>query len=323
VSERAHALRLERLIRAGALDPGIAVTVRGRSDGAGSQAAAVVSGQVFARAMGCRYLHSPFAVMSHDDGSPPAWAARWETFLNLGAGEAPLLDGADVVDLADVVAGPDAYRGRAIVIQSRRFALAHGERAATERLRPALRARYLASSKVHLGLHRGSPGGITVAVHVRRGDVTASRHPGRYVPDGAFLRAIEVVRAVAGPTGRRLRINVYSEGPPEMFSAFAAAGCHLYLDTDPFEVFHNLVMADILMALAPSAFSAVAAILSSGVRLGDSGRRDPLRRGIPVFRDGALPPARLRRALLADVGWGGRIGYALRRGWRALAPRRA
>jgi hypothetical protein len=316
VTERAQALRLETLIRARALDRGLAVTVRGRSDGAGAQAASVLSGQVFARATGCRYLHSPFEVMSHAEGPPPAWAARWEAFLNLGHGETPVPEGAEVVNLADVVADPGAYAGRAVVIQGRRFPLAAGEREAARSLRPGLRDRYFASSKAGVRLHRGPPGGITVALHVRRGDVTEAHHPRRYVPDGTLVRTIEAVRAVAKPAGRPLRVNVYSEGPPEMFAAFAAVGCHLYLDTDPFEAFHNLVTADILVAAGPSAFSAVAAVLSRGIVLGDAGRRHPLRDGIPVTPDGTIRRALLRRALLADVGWGGRIGYALRGGWR-------
>jgi hypothetical protein len=49
----------------------------------------------YARSTGCRYLHTPFAIMDHAAGGEwRAWADRWERFLDLGAGEALVPAGA-------------------------------------------------------------------------------------------------------------------------------------------------------------------------------------------------------------------------------------
>ncbi len=63
-----------------------------------------------------------------------------------------------------------------------------------------------------------------------------------------------------------MRVNLFSEGPPEVFAAFAAADCRLYLDSDPFEAFHNLASADILVQ-AKSSFSYIAGMISTGAVL--------------------------------------------------------
>src|SRR5262245_5531941 len=79
-----HAGTLARLIAEGPLSPEIAVTCRGKRDGAGAQAMAVISALAMARLSGCRYLHSPFTSMAHAEGPREDWAQRWEAFFNFG-----------------------------------------------------------------------------------------------------------------------------------------------------------------------------------------------------------------------------------------------
>lgn len=250
-------------------DPPLSITCRGRVDGGGAQALAVLSALLWAEATGCRYLHTPFASVGHAVGSRQAWAAKWEAFLNLGLGETPVPVDARIISVEEFLRDPAARAEPGIVLASEDFHY-HSFQTPTalERLRPAFRAKYHAADKSSFTLHRGPSDALVVAVHVRRGDVTAD-HPQRkqfYTSDDVNLRTIELVRSVAAVRGRRVDVHIFSEGPAEMFSAFAAADCRLHLDGDALEAFHNLVSADILVQ-AKSSFSYMAGLLSTGVVL--------------------------------------------------------
>lgn len=228
--------------------PPLAITIAGRTDGAGAQALGVLSAMLWARGTGARYLHTPFSRMAHAIDSRQEWAKRWEAFLNLGRGETPVPPDASLIPAEDFLRDPElAAMPRAVVAAQSLHWKEFQTPNALHDLRPALRAKYRASRKSDLAVHRGPPGALTMAIHIRRGDITLD-HPRRrhfYTQDDPILNTIEGVRAVLGALGRDVQINVYSEGPPDMFTAFAAAGCRLHLDGDAFEAFHNLVKADI------------------------------------------------------------------------------
>ena len=274
---RQDALTLARLLRAGGLGPDVAVTAGGRRDGVGSQAMTAVAAMVFARTVGCRFLHSPLRTVSHAIGDKGAWARRWEEFLNLGDGERPVPPDAMLVDVQRILAESQSFRAKPIVIHAPVFTLPSGTDMAAEltrhyaSLRPALQERYRQAGKAGMPLHRKPGGGMMVAVHVRRGDVTR-RQIGRYVSDDAVLEKIRRLRRAADDLRQPLDLHVYSEGSPEMFGEFAAAGCQLHLSVDPFETFHNLVSADVLV-MAPSSFSRLAALLSAGIVIPVDDRR--------------------------------------------------
>jgi hypothetical protein len=275
------AVRTYRASRADA--PPLAITCRGRVDGAGAQALGILSAFLWAGATGCRYLHTPFATMDHARGSQTEWAAQWEPFFNLGRDEARVPKNAVVMPAEAFIRDPDACVKAGAVLAARSFHWsAFQTPKALHRLRRRLRTKYHAAAKCGLALHRGPVGALTVAVHVRRGDVTAD-HPRRghfYTHDAPILNTIASVRAVAATMGRAVHVNLFSEGPPDMFNAFAAAGCRLHLDGDPFEAFHNMVSADILVQ-AKSSFSYVAGLISAGAVLHE---RYVGRSGTPFYR---------------------------------------
>ena len=250
--------------------PPLSITVASRVDGAGAQALGIVSAMLWAKGVGARYLHTPFSRMDHAvGGTREDWARRWETFLNLGHSETPAPPDARLVSLEEFLRDPAAGTRPGAVVAARAFHWRKFQTAGALRtLRSPLRAKYRAARKSRIPLHRGPPGALTVAIHVRRGDITLE-HPRRrqfYTHDEPILNAIRSVRAIAVALDRPVRINLYSEGPPEMFAAFAAAGCELHLDGDAFEAFHNLVRADILVQ-AKSSFSYIAGLISTGLVL--------------------------------------------------------
>jgi hypothetical protein len=309
-----NATMLARLIAEGRLGPGVGVTARGRKDGAGVQAMAILSAMAMARFVGCSYRHSPFASVAHAEGTPEDWARRWEGFLNFGDGEALVPEDAELVPMSAALQDPDAYHGRPIVIVEPVFGLS-GEVgvAIRDALRAELRARYWRGPKVAIPSHR-APEGLTAAVHLRRGDVSLTRNANRYAPDEVVLRQIARLREAVAPFGRTLTVNLYSEGTVEDFRAFADAGCILHVSEDTFESFHNMVTADILVN-ATSTFSYVAGLLSRGIVLDH-------RRGTPGFSDwvnrrgnGDISIKRVRQALLARSGWLERCAFQIRRRW--------
>lgn len=308
---------LARLIAEGRISRDIGVTARGKADGAGAQALAVVSAMVLARFAGCRYVHSPFASMAHAPGEPADWAQRWERFLNFGDGEARAPGDATFVPIAAALADPAACGGQSVVIAGRLFALPERKVAAVrEGLRGELRAKYRRSPKAGIPSHRAASG-LTAAVHLRRGDVNNTRHARRHVGDAAMLRAIARLQTAVTPLGQKLTINLYSEGSAEDFGAFAALGCRLHISADPFESFHNMVTADILM-IAPSSFSRLAGLLSGGVVLDHRTHSAGLSNWLRRRRNGDIPVRRIRRALIARMSRAERWRCRIRRWWRRL-----
>lgn len=245
----------------------ISITCLGRHDGAGAQALGVISALLWAEATGGRYLHTPFAVMDHAvSATYEEWAARWERFMNLGHGERRVPRSARIIPARDLLNRPETLAKPGTVLAATYFHWREFQTPeALERLRPLLRRKYYSRSKSGVRIHRGASGGLMVAIHVRRGDITEDRRH-FYTHNDLVMNTIEGVRAVARDLGRTLHLNLFSEGPAEMFAPFAAAGCTLHLDRDPFEAFHNLVSADILVQ-AKSSFSYLAGMISTGIVL--------------------------------------------------------
>jgi len=306
---------LASLIAQGRVARDIAFTCGGRRDGAGAQAMAIIECMALARHFGCRYLHTPFATLAHAPGTPEDWALQWERFLNLGAGETAVPADAELITLADLVRDPEAHRGRPVVVAQRLFYPPKKPLAPViDALRTDLRGRYGHSDKSRIPLHRGPPESTTVAVHLRRGDVTETSTSQRFVADEAVLDTITRLRKAVAPLGRTLHINLYSQGAKEQFRAFADSGCHLRIDIDPFETFHNLVAADILVA-GKSKFSRLAGLLSDGIVISAERHNTRLANWQRRRKDGQLSMSRLQRALLAKAGWLERMVFQARCWW--------
>lgn len=306
-----------RLIAARRLHPDTAVTCRARGDGAGQQAIAVVSAMMLARYAGCRYYHTPFVSMAHAQGSREQWAARWERLFNLGDGEVPIPAGAEQVALSAIVADPAAYADRPVVVAASLFHLPHEAAIEVgEALRADLRARYWRSPKDKIASHR-APRGLTVAIHLRRGDISPQSYAHLYVPDERMLRQIGRVRRALAPFGP-FTFNLYSEGDAGDFRAFAEAGCALHIGSDPFETLHNMVTADVLIG-TPSNFSYIAGLLSRGIMVDARPRKVPLKNWVRRNGKRDIPIRRLRRSLAQRLSWPQRCAYRLRLLLRRLA----
>jgi hypothetical protein len=106
---------------------------------------------------------------------------------------------------------------------------------------------------------------ITVAVHIRKGDIIGSEKEMavRYIDADWMARAVaSLQQAIAKP----FKVNVYSQGLSEedklQFDSFGKVT--FYDNTDPCETFHNLMIADILV-MSRSGFSYLAACMGQQV----------------------------------------------------------
>ena len=106
---------------------------------------------------------------------------------------------------------------------------------------------------------------ITVAVHIRKGDIIGSEKDMalRYI-DASWMAC--AVASLQQAISKPFKVNVYSQGLAEEDKRqFAGFGKVTYYDnTDPCETFHNLMIADILV-MSRSGFSYLAACMGQQV----------------------------------------------------------
>jgi len=279
----------------------LAITSAGRVDGAGGQALAIISAMAFAHNHHCRYLHTPFRHIDHVEGDAAAWTRRWETFFGLGHSEPLVPADSQIVPLerfaARIRRRPAGAVDASLVVQALSFRYAEMAKPdALRHLMPILRAKYLSTDKSAILVFR-TAGAVNVAVHVRRGDVGPDDP--RYMTDPPILATIAGVSDVINSVGRRTAIHLFSEGTPDRFQPYSALGCTLRLSTDPFEAFHNLVAADLLIT-TDSAFGRAAAMMSDAIALHPTSKWGLADRWLACAADGTFDRAKLATLLMTS-----------------------
>lgn len=261
-------LQFYDVVKAGRVSPTLAITCRGKRDGGGAQANACISAMAFARATGLTYLHTPFQFIEHAEGDQAAWTQKWEQFFGLATGERVITPTHEAVGVKKFLDQSSLWKREGLVVEAQHFQAicnAHPEMYAA--IIPALREKYHAHDKSGIALDKGGED-VTVAVHIRRGDVSVSdaATAGRFTSDERIAHTVREVLAALKAKKKTVRVNIYSEGRTEDFKLFADMGCHLHIGRDVFETVHNLAMSDVLVT-AKSAFSFVAGLISTGVKL--------------------------------------------------------
>ena len=104
-------------------------------------------------------------------------------------------------------------------------------------------------------------GKISIAVHMRRGDVTKQRYPDRYLSNDFYINVLTQLT----DNINNCEIHIFSEGDSDNFkSLMGLPNIKFHLSTDVFETFHAMVAADIFVTGIGS-FSILAAHLSNGM----------------------------------------------------------
>jgi hypothetical protein len=98
---------------------------------------------------------------------------------------------------------------------------------------------------------------IDIAIHIRRGDVSAYSNATRYTSNSDYCEIIKKLQQKYP----HYKITIFSEGKYEDFTELGLPECCFQLNTNIFDVFHGLVCAKILV-LSKSSFSYSAGILN-------------------------------------------------------------
>ncbi len=223
-----------------------------RSEGAGSQALMVMNAINFARSFGLTYLHTPFSRIQHAERPMEEWATAWETLFNLGAGEAVCgIERHEVVNFCYSFTDLDlcfGWRCRGDDLADRFKAIL-----------PEFRRKYYVNKSPRTTQE------VTVAVHVRRGDVSAD-NPDYFTSNETILRTITAVKAILDTHKVKHRIRVYSQGQRADFADLSRLGVEFFLDVDAVWTMQELIEADVLI-LAKGCFSYCAALISDGIKI--------------------------------------------------------
>jgi hypothetical protein len=227
-----------------------ALTCAGKTDGGGAQVHAVLSVQAFCRRFGFTYLHTPFSQIEHTSG--PEEVARWEATFRLGEGHgAAQYSGLPVVPLKTYARNPALWFQHVIVAlqHAHDYTDAAGEdydwfRLSHEKPREADEFR--------------------IALHIRRGDVSAAQNATRFTPDEKILATLDFIYATFENLETRTEIHVYSQGRAEDFAAYTQRGAILHLNGDALSDLTALSRANLLI-ISKSSFSYVAGLLCEGL----------------------------------------------------------
>jgi hypothetical protein len=271
------------------------ITCKGfKREGAGSHALMTMKAIMFARSTGLTYLHTPFSLIHHADRPMHEWITAWETLFNLGAGELPCDSPKHgVVNYRDNMAGLELCFGW----RERQHELPD----LFKTVIPELRRRY------YLKKSPRTTEDLTVAVHIRRGDVS-DRNPGYFTSTDIILRTTTAVKSILETHSIKYRMGVYSNGTSAECAEFSLLGAELYVDADAIWTIQELIEADILV-MAKGCFSAYAALVSDGIRLFEPKRSwgaltgksfDPTSwpRWLPCLADGSFDQLAFERQLL-------------------------
>jgi hypothetical protein len=243
------------------------------SEGAGSQAFLTMRTINWARASGLQYLHTPFTNIFHADRPMQEWAAAWEALFNLGAGEEPCNGRRrGVIENSCVVLPLELC-----------FGLDHREQELLSSFRaliPEFRRKYYFNKSPRTA----DP--VTVAVHIRRGDVSAEISQ-MYTSTERVTQIVSAVKSMLNSKAIPHCICVYSQGPLEEFEDLRPLGAEFFLDADPIWTIQELVEADILI-VAKSYFSYYAGMISDGIKIYEPHFWPGQASGIPQLPGGGL-----------------------------------
>jgi hypothetical protein len=285
--------RFVRALQAGALPRTYGILATGKNDGAGSQAQAAMSAICLAEAFGLPYIHRPFTVVEHTESGMRDWIRQWEDYFNLGSGARQLAHcSGPVVPLDELLMAPDKWPATAIVAAPHYLRFCNQDPQGWERALPSLR------SKFHKNKQPQPGNAFTIALHVRRGDVTTDdkKHASRFTPNAAFIHTLECLKEAVAARVSDARILLFSQGDSAIFEEFARAGCDLRLDCSAIATHRELVEADVLV-MSKSAFSYTAGVLNEGISLYDPHKYRPLRDWIVRAPDGGFDKQEFCRQL--------------------------
>ncbi|MEH1816450.1 MAG: alpha-1,2-fucosyltransferase [Nostoc sp.] len=259
------------------------ITCTGKNDGAGAQALAILSTQLFAYDTGIKYVHIPFQKIQHNNENNPDWEKDWEEFFGLGEGELKIsqldLSGINYLKISDISQIPlNASENLYIVSQCHDYANLFPNR--YKSLKEKLLEKYQSFPKQQYQSNMYDYNQLSIVLHIRRGDINSKgKFSERYTSNDEINCILQNIISIISNYQLKLSISIYSQGQPEDFKEiidkYRNYNTKIYLDECVFKAFHALVNADILL-MSKSTFSYTAALLSSGIKIYEPFYHPPL-----------------------------------------------
>lgn len=248
--------------------------------------------------MGLEYVHRPFRSVMFPEGEMSDWVQRCEAYFNLGSGAVQLDDcKAQIVPLDELLIEPDQWPSDSIIAATHYLHYCNQDPLAWERCLPLIRARFRQNKPAR------KPAPFTVAMHMRRGDVTpAKKTANNFTPDDVFVTTIKSIKSVLADRVPDARLQLFSQGDPALFEKLTNLGCELHLDEPALDTHQQLADADVLI-MSKGAFSYTAGVLNEGIVLNDPQKYRAMQGWITRRADGSFDEAQFVRqleALLAD-----------------------
>ena len=232
---------------------------RVRTDGGGSQVLYAFFALSVANRAGIPYRHRSFSTIEHSRGDREAFTRRWNKAFDFSAA----LGSADNLPVFSLGSRVEVLRAltsqsNTIGLTSHRFRDITDEHPEILEFSRAELKKIFAPEAAEMS-DAAAPSGVWF--HLRRGDVTATTHPGRFTTLATVLRDAKVVLGV-----------YFSESAPKTVvgqidqlerGLLAKAGFETTEDDDALESLNSLARAPVLVT-GVSSFSYLAALLSSG-----------------------------------------------------------
>jgi hypothetical protein len=222
-------------------------------EGPGSQASCKMCTMNAARLLGLTYVHTPFTATAHADRPMQEWAATWEQVFGLGVGEVScdagkrgVINSGNGLKYLELCFGRSGLRSQLID--------------SFVTMIPEFRRKYYWNKSPR------TTRDLTVAVHVRRGDVSAGQYSYMFTETEKVLQIVRSVLSMLDSCTVPVRLSVYSQGDKANFARFSQLGVELFLDADPAWTMQELVEADILI-VAKSSFSYYSGLISDGIKI--------------------------------------------------------
>ena len=203
-------------------------TIAGKEDGFGAQYQAMMSGIALCEYKNYTYVHTPFNKMEH---------------------------GVNVDELNDFIGIPQSIPNSPVITEKYSGEVHSSPRPSiyyTSSVLQKIRSYYYSSKKPDVPQ-------VHIAIHIRRGDVTAS-DKGRFTSNDKYIKIITTLRKLYP----LYRITIFSEGEISHFKEFGLDDSCFVLNGDITETFHSLVTAKILIT-ANSSLSYAAALLNENI----------------------------------------------------------
>lgn len=234
------------------INNGVSFAVTDRVDGIGAQALAKISAMVMAQALGCDYAHIPFDHLEHCEQNMKLsdYCERWENVLQLKSSQ--VTERPHFPNTHNLCKSESAL----IEIQCQNFKVGHlycfrDCHTFTEYFRDELRDAW--KTVIHTLRERRKQvitaslsESFTVAVHVRRGDVT-SRDTKRWASDDYY---IDVIRSVKKDFPLA-QFHIVSEGDPADFAGYQSLSDDVHLHISPPNVNNRLTKSLIAQPKRP------------------------------------------------------------------------